>query len=451
MIIIKNGELVLENEVMKGDIAVENGKISAIAPLIEPGAADCCLDASDAYVFPGFIDPHTHFSMTNALATTADDFASGTRAAVKGGTTTIINFASPATNGSLLKGLEYNKGLAEGKCFCNYKFHMELTEFNSDVAEEIVEITKLGVTSFKVYMAYGFKLGDGLIYEAMKTVKKTGALIGAHCENGEVINALTAELKAKGAMGATSHPLSRPAALEAEAINRFAMLGKLADYPVHIVHVSSAEGLRTIRRLRKDGYAITAETCPHYLTLTDSRYALPDGESLKYIMSPPLRTDKDIKCLIEGIKNGEFQTIATDHCSYTFEQKLQGIEDFSKTPGGIPGTEERVALMYTLLRASHEGGVAPVEFAKLLSTNAAKLYQMYPRKGVLAVGSDADITVYKKEGITTLNGTKLQSKSGYTVFEGFPVEGQAEYVLVNGEIAVKQGRLTGTVSGQFVL
>lgn len=446
MIIIQNGDLVLENEVLRGDIAIEFGKITAIAPRIHPSATDICLDASDAYVFPGFIDPHTHFAMINAFATTADDFASGTRAAVKGGTTTIINFASPAENGSLVDGLTENKAKANGQCSCNYKFHMELIDFSSHVAEEIPAVTQLGVTSFKVYMAYGFKLNDGQIYEALKAVKKTGALIGAHCENGNVITALTEDLRKVGAMGTTSHPLSRPAAIEAEAINRFAMLGRLADYPVHIVHVSSEEGLRTIQRLRASGYAVTAETCPQYVSLNDSCYALPDGEGVKYIMSPPLRTDEDIAYLRAGLQNGDFQTVATDHCSYTFTQKQKGLSDFSKTPGGIPGVEERVPLMYTLLSEA----ISPVEFAHLFSTNAAKLYHIYPRKGVLAVGSDADITVYKKHGVGTITADNLQSKAGYTVYEGFPVTGNVEHVLVNGEIAVTKGQLTKTVSGQFV-
>lgn len=449
MIIIRNGDLVMPDGVRQLELAVDKGKIVSIAPAIPVGDADEVIDAKGCYVFPGFIDAHTHFAMANALAVTADDFVSGTRAAVMGGTTTIINFASPSADGSLLEGFQESMDKAKGHSSCNYKFHMELLRFDDKVKAEMKQLKELGVTSYKVYMAYAFRLWDGELYEAVKAAGELGSLIGAHCENGDLIDARIKELKAAGQLEVENHPLSRPALIEAEAIHRFTSIGRLAGCPVHVVHVSSAEGLREIELARQRGTAVTCETCPQYLLLNEELYRLPNFEGAKYVMSPPLRTKADQKALQEAVCKGEFQTLATDHCSYTWDtQKKQGMKGFTRIPGGIPGVEERGILMYNLFVSS--GKLSPVELMRLVSENPAKLYHMYPAKGILAEGSDGDITILSREGTHRISAAQQQSRSDYNPYEGLEVTGQIRDVLVNGRIAVRNGELCETDAGTFV-
>lgn len=449
MIIIKNGDVVLEESIMHGDVAIDEGIIVAIESWIEPTKQDTCIDATGAYIFPGFIDGHTHFQMTNSLATTADSFQTGSVAAVMGGTTTIINFASPVATGSMYDGLLENIEKAHGNCACNYKFHMEITHVDSDSLADIEKVALGGVTSFKAYMAYAFSLEDRELYQAIQAVRNVDGLIGAHCENGQLIECLTAEARRKGHLSVRYHPKVRPPITEAEAINRFITTGRLLDYPVHIVHVSSAVGLECIRRQRKEGAKVTAETCPQYLYLMADLYSLPHGEGLKYLCSPPLRQGIDVHALRTGVMNGEFDTIATDHCSYRWNtQKMKGKEDFTKAPGGLPGVEERIQLMYSLL--VKKGDMTPIKFAHLHSTNAAKLYKMYPKKGILSVGSDADVTVYQKEGLETITASTRHANTDYTPYEGIQVKGYVRHVLVNGNLVVKDRELIEKNSGSYV-
>lgn len=429
------------------DMAIHNGKIVQIDKQIKASLEDDVIDATDCYVMPGAIDPHTHFEMTNALATTADDFESGSLAAVMGGTTSIINFASPY-EGSLLKGLKKEQHKAEGRCYCNYKFHMEILDVNDSILRELREVCRQGVTSFKVYMAYDFSIDDGSIYRLLKALHGSHALVAAHCENGELIQALKAELIERDHMDITAHPLSKPALVEAEAIHRFISIGQLADYPVHIVHVSSAEGLREIEIARRKGAAVTCETCSQYLTLTDEVYKRPRFEGGKYVMSPPLRKQSDVDILRAAVKRGMFQTLATDHCSYTYQQKQWGQYNFTKIPGGIPGVEERVILLYHIL--CHEEGMSVVDYMKLISENPAKLYGMYPAKGKLGVGCDADITMIHKHKQTMFTNESIHSKAMYTPYEGFTCRGKIEHVIINGEHVVKEGKLVCKSQGKYI-
>ena len=412
MILIEQGYLVLPTGVMQGTIAIENDTIVEVAPHIEAKPGDVRIDAKGRYVLPGGIDTHTHFEMTNAFATTADDFDSGTKAAIMGGTTTIINFASPFEE-SLLEGLRRDKQRAEGRCSCDYKFHMEILNMNEQVAEEIPKVVEEGVASFKVYMAYSFSIDDRSIYEAIKAIAPTGALVAAHCENGAMIAAKVQEMRAEGDTEAKYHPLSKPDTIEAEAMHRFIRLGELADYPVHIVHVSSAAGLDVIEERRKNGAKVTCETCPQYLLLTD----------------------------------GVFQTLCTDHCNYTLAQKAQGLGDFTKTPGGLPGVEERMILMWDMF--VHSGRIDPVEYMKLTSETPAKLYGLYPKKGTLQVGSDADIVILSPDVTECMTSDTTHSRSDYTPYEGMTVHGRIDDVFLRGHHVVQDRRLVEAYKGEF--
>jgi dihydropyrimidinase len=439
MLIIKNGDLV-GDQITRGDIAVDGNKIIKIASDISASIDDQVVDASGCYVFPGFIDAHTHFAMTNAITTTADDFRSGTKAAVLGGTTTVINFASLPESGSLIDGFNQSLDKARDVSSCNYRFHMEITRFGKNLKTEIKKMKELGVTSYKVYLAYAFRLNDDDIYRTVEAVKSVGGLLGAHCENGDLIDVLVEKYRNKGELSPASHPLCHPAEIEAEAINRLAYIGKMADYPVHVVHLSSQLGLEEIRSARNSGVEITVETCPQYLLLDDSCYHLPGFESAKYIFSPPPRSLTDRQALREAVINGEIQTIATDHCSFNYQgQKTLGMNDFTKVPSGIPGVEQRVPLMYTLFDETE--GLGPVELVQRLSKNPAQLYHLYPQKGILAVGSDADIVVYQKNGEYVMTAENQAENVDYTPYEGFRVKGQVKDVLLNGVHVVENGRL----------
>ena len=448
MIIIQQGELVLTDRILTGDILIDGDKIVAIDEYLSVPEGAKVLNAKGCYVFPGFIDPHTHFQMTNALASTADDFDSGTKAAILGGSTSIINFASPE-DGSLCKGLEVHKERALGHCSCDYKFHMELVEMNEEVSHEIPKVVEAGVSSFKVYLAYGFRLTDREIYDAIEAIKPTGALVGAHCENGDLIDAFVADKRKRGELDVDNHPLTRPAMIESEAIKRFSTIGAALEYPVHIVHVSSKEGVDEVLRERALGHQVTCETCPQYLVLDESRYKLPDFEGVKYVMSPPLRTIQDQMALKDALVNGVFQTIGSDHCSFTFnDQKLKSRYDFTRIPGGIPGAEERGIIAYDVL--VNQCNMSAVDFMKLVSENPAKLYGMYPKKGTLAVGSDGDITIVDKHIEHVLSKESAHTKADYIPYEGISVTGKVRDVILRGHHVVQDGSLTESYLGECI-
>ena len=445
--LIKGGIIAEQNTYTPVDILIEGNVIKKIGKIDK---ADHILDASGMILFPGFIDAHTHLDMDTGMAHTADDFESGTKAALIQGTTSIIDFATQNKGETLRNALENWRHKTNKKCSCDYGFHMAITEWNNEIKSELLTMRESGITSFKLYMAYdNLRLDDGAIYEILKSAKNLGGLVGVHCENGDLIKAYTKMLLEQEQRTPLAHPLSRPDMIEAEAISRFLDIAYMVDVPVHIVHLSTQKGLECIRRARKRGQRVYVETCPQYLLLDEKLYHLKQFESAKYVLSPPLRSKQDQEALWEGIQEGEIQTISTDHCAFNFEsQKKLGIDDFTQIPNGIPGIEHRPQLIYSY--GVTKGRLSLQEMAHLLSTHAAQLFGMYPQKGTLAVGSDADIVVWNPgyRGVISAK-TQLQHVD-YTPYEGFKVIGRAEHVFLRGMHVVEEGRIVEEKKGRYI-
>lgn len=450
MTVIQNGMLISSSGAIRADLAFDNGIITAIAPALEARGGDQVVDAAGCLVFPGFIDGHTHLDMDSGVTVTADDFASGTAAAACGGTTTILDFATQDKGHTLQEALENWRRKAEGRCACNYGFHMAITDWNEETRRELPRMAEQGVTSFKAYYAYdALRLSDGEMLQLLQALKPLKGVLGVHCENGDLVNELQRQQKARGNLAPAAHPLSRPPVVEAEAIRRLCAVAQLADMPVNIVHLSSLEGLQEVRQARKRGQVVWAETCPQYLILDDSRYSLPGFEGAKYVMSPPLRSVGDRQALRQAVLNGEIDTIATDHCSYNYAtQKVLGKEDFTKIPNGAPGIEHRPILFYTSFVAAGELG--PEDMCRMLSEKPARQFGMWPRKGCLAVGSDADITIWDPKAKGVIRGETQHQKVDYTPYEGFETMGAPREVFVGGILAAKDGQPTGALAGGYV-
>lgn len=449
-ILIQNGTLICPEGSVQADLRIIEEKIAEIGPGLPQGGSRV-IDASDRLVFPGFIDTHTHFEMNKGTPReTADGWASGTLAALAGGTTTVLDFAEPERGASLASALDTWHSRADGIASCHYGFHMTIKDWNPAIQRELADMERAGVTSYKVYFAYdNLRVSDGTALEVIRAVGERGGVVGCHCENGDLVAAGIAEQKAAGNLGPSAHPLSRPAAVEAEAVNRWLTVGDLAGYPVNIVHLSTRRGLELVRMARARGQAAYVETCPQYLLLDDGKYGLPGFEGAKFVLSPPLRSRGNVDALWAGLEAGEIDTIGTDHCSFHFKGvKELGREDFSKIPNGIPGVEHRPVLLYTAGVAA--GRISAHRMMKLLSEQPAKLFGMYPRKGALAVGSDADIVIFDPEYRGRIASAAQYQAVDYTPYEGFETMGRVETVLLSGEPAVEGGRVVFQGRGRFV-
>lgn len=447
--LLKGGTVVSAGGSRAADVLIEGEKIAAVAENLSCPEAKT-VDVAGKLLFPGFIDAHTHFDLDVCNTTTADDFASGTKSALRGGTTMVIDFACPNKGESLQYGLDLWHRKADGKASCDYAFHMTIDDWNESIRAEVGEMFRQGVSSFKMYMTYpAMMIGDKDLFYALEEIKKYGGIAGVHCENAGVIDALIEQHKAAGKLSPASHPQCRPNATEAEAVAHLLRICEVADTPVVIVHLSTKEALMEVMAARARGQKVYVETCPHYLTLEDSGYY--DEDFLKaagFICAPPLRTEADQTALWKGIANGMVQTVSTDHCSFTLAQKQAGREDFTKIPGGLPGVETRGVVLYTSGVAA--GKITKEKMAEVLSENPAKLYGAYPRKGVIAPGSDADIVVYDPAADTTLRGEELLSSAGYTPYEGFQTKGSIAQVYLRGALAVDGGEVLKTGGGEFI-
>lgn len=450
--VLKGGTIVSGRELKKMDILMdeEHGKICAVAEQIGIEAADVeVVDVTGMLLFPGFIDAHTHFDLEVSGTVTADDFETGTKAAISGGTTLIIDFATQNRGETLQEALENWHRKADGRCSCDYAFHMAISDWNEEVSRELDLMMEKGVTSFKLYMTYdAMVLNDKCIYQVLKRLKEIGGITGVHCENMGLIEALVEEKKAQGQFSPAAHPKTRPDLAEAEAIDRLLKLAKAADAPVIVVHLSSGAGYQEIKNAREAGQEIYVETCPQYLLMDDSRYGLPGFEGAKYVCSPPLRKGGDQTRLWNALHKNHIQTISTDHCSFTLEQKAAGREDFSKIPNGMPGVENRPVLMYTYGVRSER--ITLNQMCRLLSENPAKLYGMYPEKGCIAPGSDADIVVWDPNANWTISKQNQISVADYSPYEGTPVTGMAKKVYLRGRLAAENGKPVEEHLGSYV-
>ena len=452
--IFQGGSIVNGDGIFSGDLKVAHGKITAMGAL-RPAPEDEVLDVTGRYLFPGMVDVHTHLDLDTGSTKTADDFPSGTKAAIAGGTTTIIDFATQAKGQSLKAGLRAWQEKAALGAYCDYGFHMAVVDWNPMVCEEMQEMAELGVTSFKMYMAYkdSLQVADGVIYQALCRSKELGGLIGFHCENGDLVKVLQEELIAQGKTGPYYHPRSRPDLVEEEAIFRLGEIAALAKAPVWVVHLSTEKGLSAIRKLRSRGVRVLAETCPQYLLLEDSRYGTrwdTEFEGAKYVISPPLRKSADRQALWRGLQNQEIDWISTDHCSFNYHgQKELGRGDFTKIPNGASGLEHRFLLLYQ--HGVCENRLSLTQLAALLAQNPAQQFGL-TQKGVLAPGKDGDILVFDPRPRGVITAEAQVQRADYTPYEGMAVRGRVERVFLRGREVYCQGTFPeeGRPSGVFV-
>lgn len=452
MIIIANGALVTPEGLRRGDIALDGGRIVEVAARIEPGPSDTVEDATGCWVLPGLIDAHTHLQCWTGMDWTADSFGTGTRAAACGGTTTIVDYATADRGVTMDEALAEWHRRADGACTANYGFHMAIAEWGDDSPGQMRRMREAGVSSFKTYLAYDhLRLTDAETLRCLEAVRELDAVLCVHCENGDVVDELQRAVLARGITGPEGHPLSRPAEAEADAVSRLLYLASIAGARVNVVHLSTELGLEAVRAARARGQrGIFVETCPQYLTLDDTRY-LEEGDDgfagAKYVMSPPLRKPSDVRALRAAVLAGEVDSIATDHCSFNLHgQKDRGRGDFTRIPNGGPGIEHRPAVMAT----AFEGRLGPVELARLMSEGPARVFGMWPRKGRLALGADADVCVWDPRARWTISAATQQQAVDYTPYEGMEAHGRAHLVYVGGVLAARDGAPTGARPGTYV-
>jgi dihydropyrimidinase len=452
-LLIKGGRIVTAVDDYPGDVLIEGETIRAIFAAGTAPALDArVLDATGKLVIPGGIDAHTHLDMPFGGTTSADDFESGTIAAAHGGTTSIVDFAIQYKGQALREARDAWMKKAEGKAAIDYGFHMIITDLPDAVEKEMDVLVKEGVTSFKLFMAYRgvLMLDDGSIFRALLKTGENGGTICMHAENGDVIDVLVRRALAEGHTAPKWHALTRPPRAEAEATYRAICLAEMAGVPLYVVHLSAAEALEKIAEARDRGLPAHAETCPQYLFLSYENYEEPGFEGAKYVMSPPLRAKGNEEALWRGLATNDLQTVSTDHCPFCMKgQKELGQGDFSKIPNGAPGIETRMSLLY-------DGGVvrnriSVNRFVELTSTSPAKIFGLFPKKGTIAPGSDADLVVFNPNRKLTLSAKTLHQRVDYTPYEGRVVQGAADTVISRGEVIVENGTFVGRAGrGSFL-
>ena len=449
--LIKNGTIITATDKYEGDVLIVDEKIETIGRELKVDDVDKTIDAKGMYVIPGGIDVHTHLDMPFGGSNSVDNFESGTIAAAMGGTTSVVDFAIQERGQSLEHAWETWMSKAEGKAVGDYGFHMIMREFNKGLSDEMGTLVKEGVTSFKLFMAYPgvFMMDDGDIFRAMQRSGEIGATICMHAENGGVIDVLTQQALAKGHTAPKYHALTRPARAEAEATHRAIALAEIADVPVYIVHLSAAEALNEVTAARDRGTPVYAETCPQYLFLSYDNYLEPDFGGAKYVMSPPLRDKDKQDDLWRGLKYNDLQLVATDHCPFCMKEKRLGENDFSKIPNGAPGVETRVSLLYD--GGVRTGRISVNRWVELISTAPAKVFGMFPKKGTIAPGSDADIVIFDPNATWTISAETHNSKADYNPYEGRTVTGVTQTALSRGKVIVEDRKFVGKPgAGQFI-
>ena len=441
-VLVRGGTIVTDGRSFAGDIRIEGGTIVAVEKKITAAAPDRVIDAAGCEVFPGGVDPHVHLELETANGTSSDDFASGSRAALAGGTTTILDFVTPARGEPLLAALAARKAAAAGS-LCDYGLHMSVTAWDAKRPPELEACCRLeGIQSVKTYLAYRetIGLGDREFLAVLDAARRLNLLVMVHAESGEMVSYLQDKLLAQGESAAGNHPLSRPAEVEGDAVRRALLMARLAGIPLYFVHVSTRQGIEAVGAARRAGQTAIAETCPQYLLLDESRYQGDAASASAFVMSPPLRSPEHQAALWAALASGVVQTLASDHCPFTLEQKARfAASDFTRIPGGVGGIEFRLALLYTF-------GVLPgklplARFVDLVSTKAAKIFGLYPRKGTIRPGSDADLVVWDPGRRWTAAAARQWQRCDHTVYEGLRLQGGPRAVLRRGTPVVEDGRL----------
>ncbi len=450
--LIRNGTVVNADASAPADVLVEGERITEIRPAIPSSTADRVIDASGLWVMPGGIDAHTHLDMPFGGTTSSDDFETGTRAAAFGGTTTIVDFAIQARGTRMRDALDTWWKKAEGRAVIDYGLHMIVTDLGGAGLEDMDDMVREGVASFKLFMAYPnvLMVDDATIFRALSQTAKNGALICMHAENGGVIDVIVQRALAEGRKAPIYHALTRPVTAEAEAVHRAIAMAEIAGVPVYIVHLSSEAALNEVRDARSRGLPAFAETCPQYLLLSIDEMQRPGFESAKYVFTPPLRDKSNLPKLWDGLRDDHLQVVSTDHCPFCFEdQKILGKDDFTKIPNGGPGIENRLQLIHH--HGVNQGKLTLNRFVELVSATPARIFGMYPRKGVLAPGSDADIVLWDPQAEYTISAKTHHMRVDYSMFEGFLVKGNVRTVMSRGEVIVDRGQFLGKAGrGQYL-
>ncbi|HLJ36621.1 MAG TPA: dihydropyrimidinase [Ktedonobacteraceae bacterium] len=447
---ITNGRIVTATTDYIGDILIEDEEIVAVGALANI-QADTTIDATGKYIFPGAIDVHTHMELPLPTTVASDSFETGTIAAACGGTTTILDFANQRRGHTLVEALQSWHEKADGNAAIDYGFHMTITDLANAPEAAMDEMIAAGVTTFKLLMAYPntFMVDDETIFRVLRHSARIGGLVMVHAENGIVIDLIVREAVAAGHTSPAYHARTRPAILEAEATQRAITLATLAAAPLYVVHVSCAASLHAITAARAQGLPVWGETCPQYLYLNDSCYAAPGFESAKFVCTPPMRKASDNEELWRGLQRHELQVVSTDHAPFNYAgQKELGREDFTKIPNGLPGVEHRVLLLYNGVR---RGLLDIHHFVDLVATMPAKLFGLFPRKGTIAPGSDADLVIFDPERPFTISAANQHQRVDYTPYEGIQVQGVPETVLLRGRVIVRDGEYVGGKGGGMYL
>jgi len=451
-LVIRGGTIVNAGERFDADVKVEGRTITAIGSDLPKGAGDTVIDAAGRFVLPGFVDPHVHMELPFMGTVSVDDFESGPASGIAGGTTSFIDFCIPAPGTSLLAGLETWRARA-AKATTDYSFHMAITGWGDHTADEMRAVVRdHGITSFKVFMAYkgAIMVDDHALYQVMKVAAETGAVVTVHAENGDVVWNLQRELMAKGLTGPEYHPVSRPSAVEGEATERALTMARLHDAAAYIVHMTCRESVRALERAKIAGQRCYGETCPQYLLLDDRVFEQPDFGGSTYVMSPPIRPLHlgHHESLWSGLANGMLDSVGTDHCPFTHEQKKMGAKDFTRIPNGAAGIEDRLAILYTHGVAS--GKLSLERLVELGATAPARIFGLV-KKGTVAVGMDADLVIFDPQGKGVRSAKTHFSRADRSIFEGFDVKGKVERTIVGGRVAFENGKLMAEKgSGRFI-
>src|SRR5438445_7109720 len=451
-LLIKNGQIVTASEKYVADIYCENETIRRIEPNLSAPPGTEVIDATGKFVFPGFIDPHVHIYLPFMGTFAKDTHETASKAALVGGTTTFIEMICPARDDEPMAAFELWLGKAQGHSACDFTFHMGVTRYDEAAEKQFLEIVKRGVSSFKIFLAYkgAFGVTDEELYQTLRLAKKSGVITTAHCENADLVLEMQKKLLAEGKTGPEWHHESRPPLVEAEGVHHLLTFAEMPDATVYIVHLSCEEALREAAAGKYRGVKVWVETLIHYLLLDKTHAELPSFEGAKFIMSPPLRDKRNQPILWNGLRDGLISTLATDHAPFDFGgQKVMGKNDFTKIPNGIPSLEDRVNAFYT--ECVKRGRLYLHRFVDAASTQAAKLFGLFPRKGTIQLGSDADLVIYDSGYRGTISFKTQTMNVDYNPFEGMPIEGRPHVVTVRGQVAVRDGKFVGQAGrGRFL-